>query len=569
MRWGEKNSQRSSLWLLAAWVVIGACASPQTSSVGPATTGDSTAPIGSRRIVAAIAGQPVGVSQATARATLAYTVPGGEFLEALANRGLVVVDDALNLQADLAEAVPSIDNGLWVLNPDGTMDTTWTIRRGASWHDGTPLTADDLLFTAQVREDNAVPGLRDRAFDLVAAIDATDARTIVVHWKQPYYAADALFTAGPFPQHILGAPYASDKSSLLGLPYWGAEFIGGGPYRLVDWQEGSRAVFQAFDGYPLGRPQIDEVEVRFIPDPNTVIANVLAGTVDLAVGRDFSIEQAMQIAPQWDAGRPEIVLGGWVVIFPQFMNPTPSVVADPRFRQALTYALDRTQMATTIQHGQVPIANSFFPVNTPEYADAEQAAVHYDYDPRKAIQLIEDLGYVRDADGSFRDNANQQLTVPIWTSGGLDEQVKATLSVADYWKQVGIDAEPVVIPTQRASDREYLANFPAFVLHQQSVGRAFMPNLLSSAAPLAENQYVGANYSRYRNPELDALINRFTITVRPEDRSPIVQQMVRLTTEQAVLIGLYSNATAILVANRIHGVTGEKPGWNIHLWNVA
>jgi ABC-type transport system substrate-binding protein len=114
-----------------------------------------------------------------------------------------------------------------------------------------------------------------------------------------------------------------------------------------------------------------------------------------------------------------------------------------------------------------------------------------------------------------------------------------------------------------------VANFPAFRLNQQSVGRAFMMNLLSSAAPLRENQFVGANYSRYRNPELDTLTNRFVVTVRPEERSPIVQQIVRLTTEQAVLIGLFSNASAILVANRIHGVTADKPGWNIHLWDVS
>jgi peptide/nickel transport system substrate-binding protein len=356
---------------------------------------------------------------------------------------------------------------------------------------------------------------------------------------------------------------------MVSHPYWATEFVGAGPYRLREWQLGSGATFEAFDRYPLGRPKIDTVEVRFIPDSGTATANVLSGAVDLAVGRYVSIDQALSIGSQWSRGRPEIAPGGWVVIFPQFIDPTPGVVGDVRFRQALTHALDRNEMAATIQAGQVPVAHHFFGLQDAEYEVAQQAALRYDYNPQRAIQLIQDLGYGRDADGRFVDSARQPLTVPIWTSGGLDTQVKSMLSAADYWKLIGVDAVPTIVPTQRWNDREYVATFPAFRLNQQSIGRPFMMNLLSSAAPVRENQFVGANYSRYRSADLDALINRFVVTVRPDDRALVVQQIIRLATEQAVLIGLFGNATPMLIADRVHGAAAGRPGWDIHLWDAS
>src|SRR5207245_1564920 len=137
--------------------------------------------------------------------------------------------------------------------------------------------------------------------------------------------------------------------------------------------------------------------------------------------------------------------------------------------KAMFYAMNRDEMAATIQAGMVPVMHTFFGPGDPEFAQAQQAAVHYDYDPARALQLLQELGYSREADGRLVDSAHQPLTVPIWASSGLDSQTKGMLSTVDYWKQIGIDPQPVVIPPQRIDDREYLATFPAFLLRQQSV----------------------------------------------------------------------------------------------------
>src|SRR5438270_232491 len=105
-------------------MTFAACAEPRATGSAGSGAGQSSSPAGPRRLTVAIAGQPVSVSQAVTRATLAYTAPGGEFVETLVNRGLTLLDDHLEVQPDLAEAVPSIENGLWVLHPEGGMDTT-------------------------------------------------------------------------------------------------------------------------------------------------------------------------------------------------------------------------------------------------------------------------------------------------------------------------------------------------------------------------------------------------------------------------------------------------------------
>lgn len=557
---------RTALVFVLASVVVAGCAAPQR---GGESSPAEQLRSGPKRIVAAIAGDPVSVNQAVTRATLAYSVPGGEFLELLAHRGLAIADDKGNLVPALAEAVPTVESGLWVLLPDGRMEMTWQIRDGARWHDGTPVSADDLLFSARLRRDSQLPVLRNRNYDLVESIEATDARTIVLKWKQPFIEADALLNPGPFPRHLLEATYLENKENLMFLPYWTGEFIGAGPYRIKEWSQGSHATFQAHDAYVLGRPPVDEIEVRFIPDSSTLIANVLAGTVEMTVGRGFSIEQATQVSKEWSGGRAEIAPSSWIVIFPQFMNPNPPVVADARFRRALIHALDRKQMADSIQGGHVPLADTFFGPDDVEYAEAQRTAARYDYDPRRAMELIAEIGYTRSGDGMFADATGQKITLPIWTSGGLDVQVKSMFTAADYWQKVGINAEPVVVPTQRWNDPEYVANFPALRLNRQGTGRGFMKNMHSAETPLPENRYTGNNYSRYRNPELDALIDRFFLTVPTPERAQIVERVVRHVTEQAQLIGLYSDAQPILVGRRIQHVTAQRPGWNVHLWDVA
>ena len=86
--------------------------------------------------------------------------------------------------------MPSLENGLWKLLPDGTMATTWKIRPGAMWHDGVPITADDLVFTTKLDQDRNMLWPIHPIYAYVQAIEAPDPRTLTVRWKSTYILAD-------------------------------------------------------------------------------------------------------------------------------------------------------------------------------------------------------------------------------------------------------------------------------------------------------------------------------------------------------------------------------------------
>ncbi len=499
---------------------------------------------------------------------------GVEELELIVNAGMSVQDNTGVYRPQLAEAVPSLANGLWQLYPDGTMETTWNIRTDAQWHDGAPVTPQDLIFAATVGHDRDLQISRHKGLVLIDSMEATGPRTITVRWKQPYIEADRTFSAQmalPLPSHLLEAAYIADKSSFPNLPYWTEQFIGSGPFRVKELVRGSHMILEANEKYVLGRPKLDTIEVRFIPDPNTLVANVLADAVDLALGRGVSLEQALQVRDQWRSGKAEMALASFVQVFPQLLSPTPVVIANPRFRQALLMGIDRQEMVDSIQSGVVPIAHVFVAPDEPEYPAIEPAVVKYPYDPRAAAQMIEQLGYSKGADGVSRDGSGQRLEVELRATAG-DLNQKTMFGVASYWQRLGLAPETVAIPPQRASDLEYRATFPGFSVQRQGGELSFMENFHSSQARTRENRFAGSNNTRYMSPELDAIIDSYLRTIPEAERMAVAREGVRHITENVVEFPLFYDTQPALIANKLVNVYAARgntqTAWNAHEWDV-
>jgi ABC-type transport system substrate-binding protein len=115
---------------------------------------------------------------------------GLDAVEELVHAGMATIDRRGALSAQIAEAPPSIENGLWRLLPDGRMETTWKIRPQAHWHDGTPVTAEDFRFTLQVAQDRDIAVFRDVSHDAIEGVTVVDPRTVTVTWSRPYIFAD-------------------------------------------------------------------------------------------------------------------------------------------------------------------------------------------------------------------------------------------------------------------------------------------------------------------------------------------------------------------------------------------
>src|SRR5206468_1100918 len=110
----------------------------------------------------------------------------------MVHTGLTIRDGQRNRLSRLAEAVPTLDNGLWRLLPDGRMETTWRLREGARWHDGVPLTSDDLLFSLEVGRDREMSAFNVQAYASIEDVRAPDPRTLTIGWKEPFIDADGV-----------------------------------------------------------------------------------------------------------------------------------------------------------------------------------------------------------------------------------------------------------------------------------------------------------------------------------------------------------------------------------------
>ncbi|MPZ13038.1 MAG: hypothetical protein GEU73_01195 [Chloroflexi bacterium] len=225
---------------------------------------------------------------------------GGDVQGAM-HQKLATLDDRGELHAQLA-ALPSQDNGDWVVRPDGTMQTTYRLRNDVTWHDGTPLTAKDFIFAHTVTTDPELPVSQGKVAIYIDGLDAPDDHTLVVQWSKTYPFANGIVEddLGPLPGHLIEEVYRTDKERFQQLPFWTTGFVGVGPYQMDEWVLGSHMTVKAYDRFYAGRAKIDTITFRFVENAPTVVANLIAGALDGAIPAAMDFQQSFLVKTEWD-----------------------------------------------------------------------------------------------------------------------------------------------------------------------------------------------------------------------------------------------------------------------------
>jgi peptide/nickel transport system substrate-binding protein len=564
---------RGILALALVALLVGCQAPPQSAPESPRS---GAAPVSSapKRITAAIMGDP---PHFAGRYNPSIgSVPGLDVLEEMINAGMANYNHEGVLRPQLAEAVPTIENGLWKVLPDGRMETTWKIRSGAAWHDGTPFTSADLMFTAMTGSDREVPGFANEINAMIERTEAPDAATFVATWKGPFIGADQLFTRVrglPLPKHILEAPYTENKAAIADHPYWGQQFVGTGPYKLRELVRGSHLIFDANERYILGRPKIDVVEVKFTPDANVLITTLLSNAAELTLGARISIDQALQVQDSWHDGSVMFNTGGWLVGMPQFLNPNPPLLLDVRLRRALLHAINRQVIVDDLLYGKTQICDAPIAPDELDFKEVESAIPRHPYDLQRVGQLMGELGYSRGADGMWQDASRQPLRIEARTNNQLDTQVKAAAIVSDFWRRSGFTIDEVVYGQQRVADREYRHTRPGFEILGFGLPSESYALYHSKQIPLAETNWLGQNRTRYNNQEYDTLLDTYFVTIPRPARMDVLRRIVQHFGDQLILLPLAYTTNHVGVGKRVKGITGRganhTEGWNAEQWDLA
>jgi peptide/nickel transport system substrate-binding protein len=501
------------------------------------------------------------------------TRSGAEMLPLL-NNLLTVLDPSGRVQPELTVEVPSIDRGTWQILPDGRMIITWKLRQGVKWHDGGPFTADDMLFSLQLHKDPDLAHAQIPIAKLMDSAEAPDPYTFVVTWKSVYVDADQAPALAPNAKHYLEDLYKTDKEAFVNSPKYRNEYVGLGPYKMTAWDGGVQMELTRFDDYWQGRPPLDRIILHIITDPNPVVAQILAGALEVIMPTAVTPESAFEVRRRWE-GTGNVTRIEPVEILDYIEPMTRSEYARPlngmlqlAVRQAMMNGIDRGALTDVITLGLGPVADSHWFPNDALYPQLESAAMKYPYDPARAKQLLSQAGWEPGPDGVLvHSPSGERFETEIMINQTL--AVKIGTILADDWKKLGIIATPNPIPQARSTDRAYQAQRPgpyatyAFGTPPWSSDRLNGRELASEA-----NRWSGRNRVGYQNPRADEVLDELLKTIDPVQRLPLLREQVQIYTSDAALMPLYWEVRTVLALKNVKAeIRPAIPWWNPFSWD--
>jgi peptide/nickel transport system substrate-binding protein len=480
----------------------------------------------------------------------------------------------------LAAELPSQDNGTWIARPDGTMQTTWKIKSNATWHDGQPVTSRDFAFALRVYLDERLP-LRDREPEqYMDRLETLDDKTFVIYWKRPYPWANELVSRQleALPEHRMGAVYESgDADAFFNHSFWSStDYVGDGPFRLLQWDPGSQLIYRAYDGYFMGKPPLDEVVFRVISDTGTVVANLLGGSADATVGITLGQQAGVTVRNAWrSSGDGDVfvtpVRFRYIQIqFDPERLQQPAIL-DQRVRQAIVYGIDRVSLAEIVTEGTAPATEIPVGPSDPLYPRADAAIVRRPFDPTRASGLLQEAGWSRRGD-VLTNERSQAFTLETRTTGSTDNETEMSIMAADLAK-LGMQMTQTVVPQSRIRDNEYRVTFPGLNATAQSID---IPGILAVAisdqCASVERRYIGSNRGCWKNAEFDGLYRVANTSLDSAERDRAVIGALRVLTEDVGIIGLSYNTENVAVRKGLVGPGARWPSqvgntWNIHEWH--
>jgi peptide/nickel transport system substrate-binding protein len=492
--------------------------------------------------------------------------------------GLLIPDRFFNATLDvwdmnqishpqLAQALPELNTDTWRMFPDGRMETRYTLRPNLTWHDGTPLHAEDFAFALRVYKTPELGSSSTRPIPQMDEIVVQDARTFVIRWKQPYVDASGLHISfQALPRHLLEADFAAmDAVAFTGHPFWTFQYLGLGPYKLDRWEAGSFLEASAFDNFALGRPKIERIRILIINDPQTAMASVLAGEIQFVTNFMFSVDQGQVLEQRWSANGGGTVLYsptqrrlGLVQMRPEHQQPR--ALADVRVRYALAHSMDDQARVDVVDGGKGRVAYTLASEGYPYYPELEKVVLKHPYDPRRAQELMAEAGWIKGADGFFRDASGERFTIEVASSAGGKNEQEAAIYV-DGLRKVGFDAHQYVTPVAQIDDNETRATRSGISLRG---GGEVYEYYIDSAIPSPANRWRGDNRPGWSNAEYNRTFAILERTFAMNERIQLMAELERqVSLDRALLMNSWESLLNVVAAG-LHGVEMRQvPNINI------
>jgi peptide/nickel transport system substrate-binding protein len=534
--------------LIVAITMVGCTPGGGPAQGGPGASGNPSAP--QRVLVISNRGEPPTLAaRSLVTQGSALGIPGRFF-----NATLDVYDVNENSHPQLVEALPEFGTSTWQVFPDGRMETKYSLRPNLTWHDGMPLTPADFAFALKLYK---TPELGSSSISPIPQMDeivGEDDRNFTIKWKQPYVDAAAMsVTFQALPRHILEQDLQTmDTPAFIGHPFWSVNYVGLGPYKLDRWEPGAFLEASAFDKHALGRPKIDRMRMLIINDPQTALASVLSGEIHFVTNFTFAVDHGQVLEERWKEGRVQYSATqrrlGLIQMRPEFQNP--KALADARVRYAVSHGMDDQTRVDVLDLGKGRVAYTMASPGLTYYPELEKAVLKHPFDPRRAAELLAEVGWTKGPDGFFVDASGAKFPLEVASSAGGKNEQEAAVYV-DSLRRVGFDAVQYITPVALIDDNETRVTRGSLSL--RGAGAEYR-NYLTSAIPTSENRWRGNNRPGWSNPEYDRTFAQWEKTFAMNERIQLMAQMERLISVDRPILQASWESLVNSVDSRLDGV---------------
>jgi peptide/nickel transport system substrate-binding protein len=470
--------------------------------------------------------------------------------------GLVLTNDKGEWTADLASEVPTRLNG--GVSPDG-LTVTYKLRSGVNWHDGVRFTSADVKFTWEIIMNRRMNVVSRDGYDKIAAVETPDADTVVVRFRE-YYAPYLTLFGVILPKHVLDTEPDLNKAAFNRAP------VGTGPFKLKEWRIADAIVLEANAGYFRGKPNLNAIIYKILPDTNIMLNQLKTGDVDIVSNVNSTLFDQVKA-----------VNGVRAVVTPNMIwehldfNLDNALFQDGKVRQAIALGIDKQAIVTGALKGMASPASG------------DQSPLSWAYNPVIKVQprnvnaardLLAQAGWQPGPDGIFTRNG-RRLSFGLVTTAGNKARETVAQIIVQQLKEVGIEVNVrfVDVPSffsDVLKRRRFEAAMYAWVagVDPDNISLWHSKNI-----PGQGNGYQGQNYPGWRNSEVDGLTEQGGRMVDIEARRQTYLRIQELIAAEAPVIPLYfrSNLDAVkdTVVNYKPNPTPSGNLWNAWEWGLT
>jgi peptide/nickel transport system substrate-binding protein len=454
--------------------------------------------------------------------------------------------------------------------PGDSLDVVFHLRRDVSWHDGVPLTASDVLFTYERLLDPRTGSPSRALFDLWGReAEAIDSFSVRFRLRDHEEFLSGWNTVAIMPRHLLGDVPAEEMARHT---FGQTQPVGSGPFRFVRRTPGQDWVFEANPNFPAalgGRPHVDRVVLRIIPDATTLLTEFLAGGIDAYTPVPPAHVSRIEDAPGrtvLSAPYRSYVYIGW--------NTRDPLFSDARVRRALNLTIDRRAIVDALLygHGEAGVSTStpLHWIYDDRYRDL---AVEPDLD--RARRLLAEAGWTPGPDGVLRDGQGRRFQFALVTSQASEVYRDVGPIVQAQLRQVGIAADPRTLEWNTLIAMLDGTPEPGGGRRRdfQAVTAGWSNEFRKDDAPLFHSRNANGPYAEtgFSDPRTDALLDSLEVATDRERARAMWQEYHRILIEEAPYTTLFYPNILLAHRDRVRGVAldirgpfAEVRNWWIH-----